>query len=134
MDNIDKNKLVAYYNLVEVEVISILGGYDKAADYFDQHNCLNSLWQITAECYLLGSKPEAVARQWHKENAACKITKVELLPTRTPAVATHDPVIHYPSTYKYTYAYKSKASAVEPEILIARAARRKLWRGANVSL
>ena len=59
------NEAIAFYNDVEEAVIAIFGSHDLAADYFDQHSNLDSLYSLAIKCYAKGKSAHRTAAEWY---------------------------------------------------------------------
>lgn len=70
--NTDNKELTAYYQLVEERVIKMMGGFDAAAAYFDEHKQLSDLWDHTAHCYRRNWNYQRTAKKWYQENVKNK--------------------------------------------------------------
>lgn len=58
---------IDFYNDVEEAVITIFGGHDLAADYFDLHSNLDSLYRLAIEKYAKGWSAVRTASEWYAD-------------------------------------------------------------------
>jgi hypothetical protein len=111
-------ELTAFYNVVEENVITLMGGYDDAAKYFEKHDHLGWLWNFAEEKYAKGWDASKVARVWYTLYAygirpGPVKTKPEAKTTETKPQSKPNmwDSCRKPYKWKYTrkYGYKSTA-------------------------
>ena len=58
-----------FYDMVEGNIIALLGGFDRAADYLETNNLINHLWAYSERAHEKGWTTDITAERWFRKFA-----------------------------------------------------------------